>query len=785
MKRRISRRGRGANLLRRCRQLVITLAFLVVGFWLLDKLFPLPSFAKQQQFAQVITDRYGQPLRVFADDNGVWRYPTDRARVSPFYIEALLGYEDRWFYSHPGVNPLALLRAVWQWIQYGRPVSGGSTLTMQVARLLDPHDKTISGKVKQMFRAFQLEWHFSKEEILTLYLNHAPFGGTIEGVEAASYAYLGKSASDLSRAEAALLAVLPQSPSYLRPDRYPDRAQQARNKVLNRLRDLKVWSAESVADAKQEQVFAHYQGSPMVAPLLARRLHQVEGTRRVIQTTLDGGLQLELEQLVRDYSASLAASMSVAMLVVDNRNMEVLAYIGSADFSDPSRYGHVDMVTAQRSPGSTLKPFLFALALDQGIIHEQSMMLDVPADFNGYRPGNFVPGYSGIVSARSALQRSLNIPAVQLLDEVTPALFYSQLSQAGIQLSLPHNSTPNLAMILGGVGTSLEDLVSGFASFGRQGKVGRIRLHRDQAVDFVERPLMSEGAAWVTQNALREVALGASSEAFAVKREQTIAFKTGTSYGFRDAWVLAASANITVGIWVGRPDGTPEAENFGRNSAVPLLRSVLALLPADALAAPARPTTVSTATICWPLGRTASVQQPNWCYERKRAWLIDGTAPPSLRGPLLNDWASYLQNVQVNQAGKRVTPDCQAVHKTREIALWPRVAEPWLAKSQRSAALLPPWAENCQPRSQAAKIKVTGIQPDSEYYFKRGTTAQLQVQAQGAEGELHWFLNGRWLGKTFDEHEQLVELTASGPMRLSVIDMRGETSAIEFQSKFE
>ncbi|WMS85972.1 penicillin-binding protein 1C [Pleionea litopenaei] len=765
---------------RQLRRLLLLVFSAWLTFLLADFLFPLPTFKANQGFAQVITDRNGVPLRVFADEQGVWRYPTSKTLVSPYYLEALLGYEDRWFYQHPGVNPLALGRAVWQWMYYGRPVSGGSTLTMQVARLLDPHEKTLAGKAKQMFRALQLEWHFSKDEILNLYLNHAPFGGTLEGVEAASYAYLGKSSRDLTRAEAALLAVLPQSPSRLRPDRYPSRAQDARNKVLSRLADNQTWSPSEVADARLESVVAYYHGTPMTAPLLARRLHQEQPHQQVIKTTLDAELQLSLEQLLNDYIAAFPQGTSAAALVVDNRDMSALAYLGSADFANQSRFGHIDMINAYRSPGSTLKPLLFGLSLDQGIIHEQSMLLDVPADFNGYRPDNFVKGYSGLVSARQALQRSLNIPAVQLLQQLTPDVFYARLAQVGVTLSLPEGATPNLAMILGGVSSSMEDLVTGFAVFGRNGKTRPIRFTQDAPI-AVERPLISDGAAWVTANVLREVSLSEADTQLATRVDQNIAFKTGTSYGYRDAWVLASSKNITIGVWVGRPDGTPLAGNFGRNTAVPLLKIILELMPDHLLEVPERPSSIERNKVCWPLGTLQSQQQSHWCYQTKTAWLIDNVAPPSIKDPFLTQWGSYLTQVDVDQEGHRVNPTCGVTAKRHAIAVWPLAAEPWLPKAWHRDALLPKWAKTCTPSGNDVRLKIVGLQSKTELYTSTEAPLLLNLDVLGAQGDVHWFHNGHWIGASTKPYKRALTISSVGPQRLTVMDARGLTETIEFQ----
>src|SRR3990167_7467506 len=469
----------------------------VALLWLADRIWPLPL--PQDDLARVVLAEDGTPLWRFADANGVWRYPVHTSEVSPYYLDALLTYEDRWFYQHPGVNPLALVRATWQNLSGARVVSGGSTLSMQVARLLDPHSRTLHGKLRQLWRTAQLEWHLSKDEILNLYLNRAPFGGTLQGVAAASWAYLGKSPSQLTRAEAALLAVLPQAPSRLRPDRHPERAQAGRDKVLKRLASFAVWPQSAIKDALEEPVLLAPRQEPSLAPLLARRLN-TRASPPLIRTTLDAALQRRLEDLLLGWRARLPERTSAAILVVEQPSMAVRAYLGSVDIGDARRFGHVDMVSAVRSPGSTLKPFLYGMALDEGLIHSESLLQDVPRRYGDYRPGNFAAGFSGAVSASEALASSLTLPAVQLLEAYGPKRFAGELRSAGVPLLLPPLAEPNLALILGGAGSRLEELVSGYSAFARGGMAARLRFQPQDGLH--ERRLLSPGAAWIVRRIL-------------------------------------------------------------------------------------------------------------------------------------------------------------------------------------------------------------------------------------------------------------------------------------------
>ncbi len=668
--------------------------------WGADLLFPLP-LPDDAAYASVVTDSRGEPLRAFAGKDGVWRYPVTPEEVSPLYLEALFTYEDRWFYHHPGINPLAMARAVGQAVISGRVVSGGSTLTMQVARILDPHDRTLGGKLKQMLRALQLEWHLSKEEILTLYLNHAPFGGNLEGVEAASWAYLQKSARHLSHAEAALLAVLPQSPTRFRPDRHAEVAQAARDKVLARLEQFGVWPPRTVAEARQEIVTGEVPKQPIFAPLLARRLVQQQDKKR-LRTTLDGDLQRALEGFVSGHIGRFPQGTSAAVLVVDNQDMAVRAYVGSADFASPKRYGYVDMIQATRSPGSTLKPFLYGLALDDGLIHSHSLLSDTPRLVGDYRPSNFSQGFSGPVSAQEALQRSLNLPAVQLLEHYGPRRFHAALQNGGLPLAIPGNGEPNLAMILGGAGTDLESLVGAYAALARGGKAAAPRYFSTQPLE--ERHLLSPGAAWIVYRMLADNPRGEFAPSRHFQRRGRLAWKTGTSYGFRDAWAIGVNPRYTIGVWVGRPDGTPSPGQYGAVTAAPLLFAVASHLPGGGGAIP-QPRSVSRETVCWPLGTRKSEQLPGWCQREQQAWLLSDTAPPTLASSPTEAWHTNPLPVWLDpKSGLRISAGCGPSQEAeqKQIALWPREMEPWLPQRQRRSALLPPVSPQCPDAGAAS-----------------------------------------------------------------------------------
>lgn len=770
--------------LKSLKRLLLTLLLCFVLFWILDKFFPLPiDDFERRSFAQLVVDAEGRPLRAFPDSQGVWRYPVTLEEVSPLYLEALINYEDRYFYQHPGVNPVALLRASAQAVYHGEIVSGGSTLTMQVARILEPHEKSISGKIQQMFRALQLEWYYSKDEILTYYLNYAPFGGTIEGVEAASFTYLGKSSKDLTASEAAMLAVLPQAPSWNRPDLYPERAKAQRNKLLDRLADFNVWPVELIDEIKQEDVWAQYNTQPVLAPLLSRELVNRYPDRRLIKTAIDLNLQTELELSVFDYIRGKEKGLSAAVIVMDNASSMPLAYIGSADFANPDRAGYVDMTKATRSPGSTLKPFIYGMALDKGLIHSESLLFDVPQSFEGYKPKNFGENFNGAVSVSQSLARSLNMPAVQVLNELSAEYFYIQLTNAGLKLSLPESATPNLSLALGGGGANLHQLVGAFSALGNKGLATELRLDPDQPQKKL--PLLSQEASWVVQNILSQIPLNNHLSHRYFQPTKQIAYKTGTSYGSRDAWVLASNKKVTIGVWVGMPDGSFSLNNTGRTTAVPLLERILKIMPSDWLAPIERPATVTMADICWPLGTLASLQSKENCHKKRSAYLIDETAPATFSDPLSSDWHNGLMKVQLDAAtGKRVNNQCfdGSVH-IKEVALWPKSLEPWIAKPFRSESLLPEYAENCENSVSSSKPRIAGLDPESIIYAEpqNKKLPEVQLWAEGISGEAYWFLNGRLLPPTLEaKHRIALKNLSRGDYEVIVVDETGAFSELEF-----
>ena len=769
------------------RFLIVSVSFLLLllmVFFTLNILYPLQ--VPKIEVSTTVIAKEGEILRQFADDNGVFRHWTTLEEVSPDYLNALIQYEDRYYYQHFGINPFSTIRALWQWVWHQRIISGSSTLTMQVARLLSPHDRTLKGKALQAFRALQLELHYSKTEILTLYINLAPMGGNIEGISAASQRYFSKKASELTLSESALLVALPQRPSIYRPDRNLDLARQARDKVLQRLYDFGEITEEAWQIASQDPVNYLPSETPFYAPLLAERLRREYPEKHLIHSTIDYELQRHLERFLLDSSKRFPANVSAAIVVVDNQTHEVVSYIGSVDLFDKSRAGFVDMVTAIRSPGSTLKPFAFGLALDYGIIHEASLLTDVPRSFDGYEPQNFDKRFRGRVPMYRALQQSLNIPVVQVFQHLTPYYFMKALRDAGIGLYL---EAPTLSLILGGVGTTLEEQMKLFASLGAHGVVAPLRLVREDSLEsetgFLQesaetyllpenllaedqgKALLSPEASWIITKILRGVS--------PPKRLNTrkIAWKTGTSYGYRDGWAFGVSPDWTVGVWIGRPDAVPNIGVLAGDIAAPMLFDIFSFLPKDQTNFK-KPYRVISETICWPSGRK-KVQVPiSECAQEFEIDTIAGKVPRTLydaKGESPHDgWPKLLADDFLNQRGQEpINIDRQTYFNyisrrdRRDNVEHSSNAEEIHRRQDRSMML--------RPAIHGVKIQTLA---NESIIFK--TDYKIHLNAQG-KPPFRWYLDGRLLSAPeLDMNE-----VNAGIHRLSVLDEKGNSDQIQLE----
>lgn len=546
-----------------------------------------------------VLDRNGDLLRAYTVENGRWRLPVSFDAVDPGYIEMLVAYEDRRFWTHPGVDLRGLVRAAWQRVTTGRVISGGSTLTMQVARLLeDSGTGAWAGKIRQIRLALALERQLSKQEILSLYLHLAPFGGNIEGVRAATLTWFGSEPRRLTAAQSALLVALPQAPNSRRPDRFPGAAEIARNRVLSRAVRFTSLTEAQIAWAREEPIPTARRNFPTLAAHLADRAlaeRPVQGTHHL---TVDAALQRQMERLASRAISDLGPQMSAAVMVMDHESGALLASVGSPDYTDLAREGFVDMTQAVRSPGSTLKPLIYGLAFDSGLLHPQSLIQDRPISIAGYAPQNFDSVFRGEVTAAQALQMSLNIPAVTLLHEVGPHHMLAAMGRAGMEVSLPDGEEPGLAIALGGLGTTMADLMNLYAGIARGGVTAPLHWRAGGVAEGQR--ILSDTAAWYLGDILSEVPPPPNAPRIG------LSYKTGTSYGHRDAWAFGFDGRHVVGIWMGRADGAAVPGAFGAALSAPLLFEAFSRI--DEHVTPRRPPppgalTLSNAQLPGPLRR--------------------------------------------------------------------------------------------------------------------------------------------------------------------------------------
>ena len=537
---------------------ILLLVAPLLGIWTLDRAFP-PAMARFESRAREVTARDGRMLSVLPAAGGVWRIRTGADDVPPHLLAMLIAAEDRRFFAHPGVDPLALARAAVQWARAGRVVSGGSTLSMQAARLLEPRPRNLRSKVIEIARALQLEWRYGKRGVLEIWLTLAPQGGNLEGIRAGALAWFGRPASALDAGEAALLIALARRPEALRPDRHPEAARRARDAVLH---------ARAPDIASQAEITLAGDIPTRRIPLPRHAPH----LGRTGPTTIDLDLQRGMEALARDALARLPERVSLAIMVSDLRTRETRALIGG-DWMNPARAGAIDLSRAVRSPGSALKPLIYAMGFEAGVVTPDTVLEDLPRRFGDYAPENFDRAFQGRLRIADALRQSLNQPAVALLNEVGPLRLASVMKAAGATPRLPPGAEPSLPLALGGVGVTLREMVGLYAMLGDGGRMGTLSVIEPRAANLVSAILV---------------------QPFPGGGPAGIAWKTGTSWGGRDAWAMGMDQRHVVGIWVGRPDGTPMPGATGARLALPLLAQTFERLP-SAPRAPIPPRAVSAA----------------------------------------------------------------------------------------------------------------------------------------------------------------------------------------------
>lgn len=644
------------------------LVALVLTLRALDLALP-PPIEAGRAVSLVVADRDGRALRAFPVEEGRWRLAADLDRIDPAFIEALLAVEDRRFHDHHGVDILALMRAAGQAVTSGRIRSGGSTITMQTARLLEPRpNRTLGAKLAEILRAWQLERRLSKDEILELYLTLAPYGGNLQGVRAASWAWFGREPEQLTPDQIALLIALPQAPEARRPDRRPDAARAARARLLQRMVRLDLISEARALDAADEALPEMRQAFPARAWHAAETIRAGAGGAAEVRSTLDSRLQGEAERLMAALVAAAGPEVQASALIVEIETRAVRAAVGSAGLDRAG--GWMDLTDRRRSPGSALKPLIYALAFDDGAAAASTRIADLPARFASYRPENFDRTFQGEVTVADALQHSLNVPAVRLLDRVGAARFTAALAQAGGAPLVPgaHGGEAGLAVGLGGLGLSARDLALVYAALGDQGLARPLvwtQAALDQPAPTPVRLVSASSARDVLTILEGSPAPPGRMPAQLATGAPAIGYKTGTSYGYRDAWAAGVAGGYAIVVWTGRPDGAPRPGVTGRAAALPalfdLFDSVARIDPR--FAARARPRHAPSVAAPSPLDRFARADAPPeilfppdgseiWADEPGRGFVLSGRGERGLA------WYADGAPVPLDAGGSPVwTPD--------------------------------------------------------------------------------------------------------------------------------
>ena len=754
---------------RKARLICILLLLLAYAFCLPRQLFQVP-------YSTVVTDRHGELLGARIAPDGQWRFPPCDT-VPRKFVRCLLAFEDRHFYYHPGVNPLSMARAAWQNIRQGRIVSGGSTLTMQTIRISRNRPRTFAEKVVEMILATRLELRYSKDEILALYASHAPFGGNVVGLDAAAWRYFAHPASELSWAEAATLAVLPNAPSAIHPGKGREALLRKRNRVLHLLWEQGDITSSDYALALDEPLPDAPLPLPRIAPHLVDRLAS-EHPGQSIVSTLDKSLQLRLEALAERHSQEFARSdiRNLAILIIDLRENQVAAYCGNTGFGQSAEGSQVDIIRAPRSTGSILKPFLYYAALEEGLILPHTLLPDVPVNINGFAPQNFSRQFEGAVPASEALARSLNIPAVHLLQQYGVPKFHELLRQAGLTTLDRPASHYGLSLILGGAEATLWDVTSAYA------KMGRSLLDLPQtaphlfASEAAEESgnLFRPGGTWQVFDALTEVNRPEEIDWKSIPSMRPVAWKTGTSYGFRDAWAVGVTPRYAVGVWVGNASGEGKPGLVGARTAGPVLFDVLSLLPA----APTwfeRPDGVFVdAEVC----RLSGHLKGRFCLDADTVLILPAgrrtTSCPYHRPVVLSADGAY-----------RLHQECADSEPTRS-ASWfalPPVWEWYYKQHHPEYRPLPPFKPGCGGDASQA-MQFIYPTPGARITLPRqmdGTPGHLvaRVACGQAGATLFWHLDDDYLGETRDFHEMALQ-PAPGRHSLTVVDEEGNTVSVTF-----
>lgn len=758
-----------------------TLLLLCSLFALFDVLFPVKT---KLEYAPLVRAKDGTPLYMFLTKDQQWRMFTRLDEITPELKQAILFKEDKYFYRHKGVNPLAVLRAAWNNTFRQKRTSGASTITMQVARMLSPKKRSYGNKLVEMFRALQLEGHYSKEEILQLYLNLVPYGSNIQGVKAASLLYFSKTPDQLSLAELTALSIIPNRPNSLVMGKDNVRIMTERNKWLSRFGEAGLFPPAVISDALAEPLNAYRHEAPRTAPQLALRLRRAYPGNLDIWSSIDAGLQYKTEELVRNYSAALKLHNihNASVIIIDNKTRQVVSYIGSSDFFDKEHHGQVDGVQAIRSPGSALKPLLYGLAFDKGLATPKSMINDVPIDIKGYAPENYDLDFRGKVTAEEALRQSLNIPAVKLLNDLGTTAFINEMHAAGFNSVWKKRKKLGLSMILGGCGVQLDEMAALYCAFANEGRYQplqwTVNADKKKTVRADTIRLLSSGANYMLTRILSELHRPDLPNNYAnAAHIPKIAWKTGTSYGRRDAWSIGYNSRYTIAVWIGNFSGLGAPEINGAGTATPLLFQLFSAADRnDKEEWQPAPDALAYRLVCTETGRV-----PN-------AYCTNVVTDAYLPGISDNRPCNHLKEVYLSADEKYAycTTCLPATgYKTKS---YPDI-DPELAVFYESRHIaydkMPEHNPACNRYFEGKAPLINSLTNDATYLITDKGKQQLQLScAAGSDVHtVYWYINDKYLGSCAKE-EKLFFIPADNVIKISCTDDKGRNTNMEIKIKF-
>jgi len=752
--------------------LVVIVLFLL--FILLNFVFPLPD---KIEYSTIVTDNKDELINAFLTKDEKWRMKTELEEISPLLRKTIIAKEDKYFYSHPGVNPLAIARAFFKNLLRMKRTSGASTITMQVARALEPGKRNIWSKIRESFRAFQLEWKYDKDEILQLYLNLVPYGGNIEGVKAASLLYFKKNPDHLSLAEITALSIIPNRPSSLIIGKNNDLIIAERNKWLLKFSEENVFTKKEIEDALSEPLTATRTVVPHYIPHLSYKLKK-QG-RLLVQTTIDLNIQLKTEKLVEDYTRAqrLRNIKNAAVVIIDNKTHKVISYVGSSNFNDTTDGGQVNGANAVRQPGSTLKPLLYALCFDEGLLTPKSVLTDVAVNYEGYAPENYDKKFNGYVTTEYALEHSLNIPAVKSLKLLGHEKLIQKLSACNFRQIQNDQGKLGLSMILGGCGTTLEELTGLFSAFANDGVYIAPSFTQTDS-SYQKTRVISSAAAYMINEILSKV----NRPDFplnwtATERMPKIAWKTGTSYGRRDAWSIGYNKNYTVGVWVGNFSGVGVADLSGANIATPLLFKIFNTLDYDNDKEWfSQPADCNIRQVCSETGMPPSEH----CHNKITDYFI----------PLVSATKTCDNQQEIMLSPDEKTAYCKncapvAGYKKK----WFKFIEPdmqaWYNENGIAYEKIPAHNSECELIFKGNAPLIVSPTNRTEYLISKKEPEPLQLVCKTANdvSKVYWYVNNQFY-KSCNAGEKQFFVPDEGPVKISCTDDKGRNRDINITVKY-